>query len=138
MMYKPNLHSTTLLLYLVPTVNSFGLGVREFEITRLTLSGTVTSIALSSGLNSISLAYPSSAKIEIVWSIPPQAVPAILSAEIHILLRSPFGIVSFSPLACIVTTDAQTVNALLEDTPAAGGTCESIRTLNPLGDSTLL
>jgi hypothetical protein len=37
-----NLHSTTLLLYLVPKVNSFGDGVHEFPITRQTESGILT------------------------------------------------------------------------------------------------
>lgn len=63
---KPNLHSTTLLLYLVPTVRSLGLGVRELAITRITDSGTLTSIAFKVGLNSISLAISFSPKIEIV------------------------------------------------------------------------
>lgn len=65
-MNKPNLHSTTLLLYLVPIVNNLGLGVIELPITSDTLSGTLTSVALSAGLNSISLAMFFSANIEIV------------------------------------------------------------------------
>ena len=69
--------------------------------------------------------------------MPPQAVPAILSAATHILLKSPLGIVRCILFTCIVTTAAQTVKALLDDTPAAGGTCESISTLKPFGLGTL-
>jgi hypothetical protein len=50
----------------VPTVSSFGLGVKELAITRLTFEGTATSIALNCGLNSISLALLSSANMDIV------------------------------------------------------------------------
>jgi hypothetical protein len=39
---RANLHSTTLLLYLVPKVNSLGDGVHEFPITRQTDSGILT------------------------------------------------------------------------------------------------
>jgi hypothetical protein len=60
-------------------------------------------------------------------------VPANLSPVVQILLKSPFGTLSIIPFACIVTSEAQTVKALLEDSPAAIGTLESIRTLNPLG-----
>ena len=65
-MRSPKRHSTTLLLYLVPTVSSFGLGVKELAITKLTLEGTATSIALNYGLNSMSLALFSSANMDIV------------------------------------------------------------------------
>ena len=131
-------HSTTRLLYLVPTVRSFGLGVTELAITRLTLSGTVTSMALSLGLNSINFALFNSAKMEIVWSIPPQAVPAILSAVTQSWLKSPLGITVCRLFACRVTIAAHTVNAELDETPAAGGTCESMSILKPLGLATLL
>jgi len=63
---KANLHSTTLLLYLVPRVSNLGLGVSELPIAKHTLSGIFTSIALRVGLNSMSLAWFFSAKIEIV------------------------------------------------------------------------
>jgi hypothetical protein len=50
----------------VPTVSSLGLGVKELAITKLTLEGTATSIALNYGLNSMSLALLSSANMDIV------------------------------------------------------------------------
>jgi hypothetical protein len=58
------------------------LGVREFAMTSETESGTMMSVALSVGTKSMSLAVLNLAMIEIVWSMPPQAVPAILSAPI--------------------------------------------------------
>jgi hypothetical protein len=44
------------------------------------------------------------------------------SAVTQSLLKSPLGIVLCKLFACIVVTAAQTVKALLDETPAAGGT----------------
>ena len=51
-------HSTTRLLYLVPRVNSFGLGVHEFAITSYTDFGILTTEVLISGMKSILMALP--------------------------------------------------------------------------------
>jgi hypothetical protein len=42
-------------LYLVPTVNNFGDGAKEFAMTKETDSGTTTLVAFCTGLNSMSL-----------------------------------------------------------------------------------
>ena len=55
-MPTPNRHSTTRLLYRVPTVRIFADGVRELATTRDTDSGTVTSDAFKAGMKSISFA----------------------------------------------------------------------------------
>jgi hypothetical protein len=65
--------------------------------------------------------------------MPPQAVPAILSASTHNLLNSSLFILFTKPFECIVTSPAHTVKALLEDSPASFGTSESIIILRPLG-----
>lgn len=115
-------HSTTLLLYLVPRVNNLGEAVHELAITRQTESGILTSVTLMAGTKSISLACPISPIMDIVWSMPPQAVPAILSALMVISASLCRVILSLTPLACIVVTAAQTTNAELELSPEAGGT----------------
>ena len=117
-----NLHSTTLLLYLVPNVKSLGEGVHEFPITRQTESGILTVVVFIEGTKSISFAVPFSPIMEIVWSIPPHAVPAILSAVIVNSAKRPNGTYSIILFACIVVTAAQTVKAELELKPEAGGT----------------
>jgi len=63
---KANLHSTTLLLYLVPSVNNFGDAVQEFPMTRHTESGILTVVVLMFGTKSMSFAQPISPMIEIV------------------------------------------------------------------------
>jgi len=63
---KANLHSTTLLLYLVPTVAILAEGVTELAITNEQDDGTFTSNNWILGINSMSLATPNSPIIEIV------------------------------------------------------------------------
>ena len=63
---RANLHSTTLLLYLVPRVSSLGLAVHELPITKHTFDGILTEVTLMLGTKSISLAYPISPIILIV------------------------------------------------------------------------
>ena len=65
-MPTPKRHSTTRLLYRVPTVRIFALGVREFATTRDTESGTTTSVAFRAGMKSISFAVLNYPMTEIV------------------------------------------------------------------------
>jgi len=54
--------------------------------------------------------------------MPPHAVPAALSAAIQMSASLYWLILLCIPLACIVVIAAQTVKALLELKPDAGGT----------------
>lgn len=60
---------------------SLGLGVKLFAMTRETEGGISTSVALRDGTKSINLAVFILPIKEMVWSMPPHAVPANLSAE---------------------------------------------------------
>ena len=106
-------------------------------ITKLTLSGILTSEAPIYGLKSIKSALFLEPMMEAVWSIPPQAVPAILSAVIESSASFSFGIISYKPLACIATIAAQTVIAALELSPTAIGTLESMYIFKPFGYETI-
>jgi len=70
----------------------------------------------------MSFAVPIWPIIEIVWSMPPQAVPANLSAAItssaSVVLSNSFSRL----LEWSVMTAAQTQNELDDERPAAGGT----------------
>ena len=71
-----------------------------------------------------------------VWSMPPQAVPACLSALIVNWASVAWSSLERTPLAWAVVMAAQTVKAEEEDRPAAGGTRESIRIFMPFGLAT--
>jgi len=85
------------------------------------------------GIKSMCFAFPISPIIDIVWSIPPQAVPAFRSEVIHRSASNYLGTLSMILFACIVVTAAQTTKAELELKPAAGGTWESIKIFKPTG-----
>ena len=96
--------------------------MHELPITKHTELGTFTVVVLMQGIKSMCFAFPISPIIDIVWSIPPHAVPALRSEVIHRSARSYLGTLSIIPFACIVVTAAQTTKAELELKPAAGGT----------------
>jgi hypothetical protein len=115
-----------------------GHGEQELLITRQTESGSLTVVVFIEGKKSTSFTVPFSPIIEIVWSIPPHAVPAILSAVIVNYAKRLEGTLSIILFACIAVTAVQTVKAELELNPAAIGTRESIIILSPTGFLTRL
>ena len=121
------------MLYLVAKVATLAHGVNELEITNLYPSGIATVVDLSSGLNSIYLAHPISPIIEIVWSMPPQAVPTSLSPFTTYPVNFFISILSINPLACMANIATHTQKAALELTPASIGTLESINRFIPFG-----
>lgn len=105
-------------------------------MTRAHDSGILTSVHAISGMKSIFMAVPFLPMIEIVWSMPPHAVPAILSAVMVKSASYYYGILLRTPFEWAVVMAEHTVNAELELRPAAGGTFESIKILRPHGLAT--
>lgn len=105
---KAKRHSLTRLLNYVPRVSSFGTFLHEFAMTSAHDSGILAGV-LVIGLKSTFETVPRTPIIEMVWSMPPHAVPAILSAVIVRSANYYDEILSRIPFACAVTIAEQTV-----------------------------
>lgn len=129
-------HSQTRLLKWMPRVSTFFAGVHELQMTSWTDSGSLMLVHVISGTKSILATLPASPRREMVWSMPPHAVPAKRSALIVRSASCFYLILSSTPLACAVVIAEHTVKEELEPSPAAHGTLESIKILSPHGLAT--